>query len=105
MFCDICNCEVINFYLHKKSNKHRLATNQEIIENPRNIEYCRLNQKKYNESRNTNGKELINCETCNKMIKYYNMSHHRKTQKHINKLNDNNQDFDYKEVDLIELNN
>jgi hypothetical protein len=92
---------------HIKSIKHCKNTNQEIKEKKKYVYDDMQNyQKEYNEYRKEKGKQNIWCETCNKYIKTYNLSHHKKTEKHKNKLNNqNNNNYDnynYEEVEILQ---
>ena len=100
MNCEICKVNIVDLKQHLKSDKHRENIGEDkIIKKKYN--YGGDYQKEYNEYRKIAGKYKIRCETCNKDINRYNLSHHKKTMKHIDKLNKNViEPFNFEEVQL-----
>lgn len=103
-FCNDCNCEVKNINQHIKSIKHSKNTNQEIKEKKKYVyDNMKNYQKEYNEYRKEKGKQNILCTICNKYIKIYNFSHHKNTEKHKNKLdNQNNNNYEFNKVEILQ---
>lgn len=103
-FCNDCKCEVKNMNQHIKSDKHCKNTNQEV-KNKKKYVYDNMKnyQKEYNEYRKERGKQTILCPSCEKHIKIYNFSHHNKTQKHLNKLNNNDHEpYNFNNVEILQ---
>jgi hypothetical protein len=102
-FCNDCKCEVKNMNQHIKSDKHCKNTNQFIINKKKYVYDDMKNyQKEYNEYRKERGKQTMLCPSCEKHIKIYNFSHHNKTQKHLNKLNNEHEPYNFNNVEILQ---
>jgi len=101
VLCDICNVDVKNLNQHKISDKHTKKAGLEKEKKGQNI-YDKDYQSLFNEYRKEKGKNKVICNICNKMYTYQNLSHHKKTIKHLDKVRGDKIDpYNFEELKLI----